>query len=376
MRLIFDARSLVGSHHTGVGTYVLGAVKALAEARPNYKLVGFANSSRQSVAMIDLPKNLILINPRLSNRWLNFRIAVGLGRPLDKLMGGGDIVWLPNFNYVTVSPHIPYVLTIHDLAFMRMPELYDWHGRLWHKILGVKNLVHQAASIITPSQATAEDAAELLKVPVEKIKIIPSGVSMNPPAAPWAEVKNYYHLNDDFILYVGTIEPRKNVESVIAAFSQLLKENSAYRHYQLVLAGPWGWKTKLVKQQIAASSYKEQIKVLGYVEDPERQALYKQARVLIWPSWYEGFGFPVLEAFAASCPVITSISSALLEVAGDAAVLVRLYDQTGLGQALKQVVGDEKLREDLKNRGLARAQQFTWQNTAAKMWQVFENAAK
>lgn len=376
MRLLFDARSLVGSHHTGVGTYVLGAIKALAEARPDYELIGFANSSRQSANIMDLPKNLTLINSHLSNRWLNFRTAIGLGRPLDQLMGGGDVVWLPNFNYATVSSAVPYVLTIHDLAFMRMPELYDWHGRLWHKILGVKKLAQKAAAIITPSQSTAEDVQELLKVPAEKIKVIPSGVAINQPAIDWVEVKRKYHLSDNFILYVGTIEPRKNIEAVVAAFDQLLKGNNNYRQWQLVLAGPWGWKTQLIKQQIAISGYKEQIKVLGYILDSERQALYKQARVLMWPSWYEGFGFPVLEAFAAGCPVITSATSALFEVAGDAAVLVRPYDQAGLNQALQQVLSDERLREDLKNRGLTRAQQFTWQPTAAKMWQVFEGVVK
>lgn len=375
---MFDARSLVGSNVTGVGQYVLNSVKNLAVLRPDHQLVGFANSVKNNTQLPDLGSNVRLINYGLSNRLLNIKRLLGVGKPLDKIMGKGHLMWLPNLNYVSVSSKMPYVLTVHDLAFLRMPELYDWYGRLWHSLLRTKKLAREAKFVITPSQSTANDVAEILEVSKDKIKVINSGTNQADSnfAQEFVSLQAKYGIGNRYILFVGTIEPRKNVEAVVSTFSQLLKDNHDLQDMNLVIVGPWGWKTNYVKKEIAVSPFRHMIRVLDYVSADQRSALYQHAQVLLWPSWYEGFGFPVLEAFAHSCPVVTSNNSALLEIASDAALLVRPYDQAGLVQAVTRVIRDPALRQNLINRGIERSKKFTWQKTAVQMWEVFEKAVE
>jgi glycosyltransferase involved in cell wall biosynthesis len=290
---------------------------------------------------------------------------------MDQALGGGDLVWLPNINYASWSSDVPMVLTIHDLAFMRMPEVYNFKWRMWHKLVRPKIMAQRAAAIIVPSKATAEDVVELMGIPNEKIYVIPHGHNGVDNSAVTLPLPNV--VRKPYLLFVGTIEPRKNVEAIVEAFTQVHRQHP---DLSLVLAGPWGWKTAAVRKAIASSNARESIRVLNYVSDNERLALYQSATALVWPSWYEGFGFPVVEAMAAGCPVIAGATSSLFEVAGDAALLVRPYDQAGLVQAIENVVSDEKLRQTLVERGHARAAHFSWQETARKMWEVFEVVAK
>ncbi len=375
MKFIFDARSLLWTPLTGVGGYLLHSLRELARQKPEHQLVGFYNAAGKVPPAPIEASNVSWVNRRWSNRILNGLTILGAAPKMDRALGGGDpassrgasVLWLPNINYAQWSVDVPMVLTIHDLAFLRMPEVYNLKWQIWHKLVRPKMLVRAAAAIIVPSQATAEDVTELMGVAPEKIHVIPHGVNGADVSTTDVVIKKPY------LLYVGTIEPRKNVEAIVDAFTQVRR---SHPNLTLVLAGSWGWKTAAVRRAIDASPAREGIRVLRYVDDAQRCALYQNATVLVWPSWYEGFGFPVLEAMATGCPVIAGATSSLFEVAGDAALLVRPYDQAGLVQAITSVVSDERLRGMLRERGLARAQQFTWEAAARKMWEVFEGVAR
>ena len=391
MRLLFDARTFVWSPATGVSGYVLSSLKELASQRPSNQLVGFFNASRGVPPPPFQAPNVQWINRGWSNRILNAATILGMAPKMDRALGGGEtrhaspLLWLPGFNYARWSPDVPMVLTIHDLAFMRMPEVYNLRWQLWHRLVRPTAMARKAAAIIVPSQATAEDVHELMGVPAERIHVIPHGINggygadvlgndggSSEPVETLRRNVSTPGIRQPYLLYVGTIEPRKNVEAIVDSFGLVRRQHP---NLTLVLAGPWGWKTSAVRRAIGRSSAREGIRVLNYVPEDQRRALYRGAAALVWPSWYEGFGFPVLEAMAEGCPVIAGATSSLFEVAGDAALLVRPYDQAGLAQAIENVLSDERLAEMLRERGLERVKGFTWQAAAGKMWELFESTA-
>jgi glycosyltransferase involved in cell wall biosynthesis len=364
---------------TGVGGYLLQSLKELSQQKPEYQLVGFYNAAGAVPKPPLETGNIQWINYHWSNRLLNAATILGVAPRLDRALGGGgtqnpaSVLWLPNINYAQWSSSVPMVLTIHDLAFLRMSEVYNFKWRLWHKLVRSRSLAQRASAIIVPSQATADDMRELLDVKNEKIHVIPHGVQFPDVVGIDGHQSVPNGIHPPYLLYVGTIEPRKNVEAIVEAFTIV---HRLHPDLSLVLAGSWGWKTTAVQRAIASSSSRESIRVVNYVDEQLRQALYQNALALVWPSWYEGFGFPVLEAMAAGCPVIAGATSSLFEVAGDAALLVRPYDQVGLVQAIEQVAGDNRLRQVLIERGRERTSQFTWQRTARKMWEVFAGVAR
>ncbi len=368
MRLLFDARTFVWSPATGVSSYVLNSLKELSSQKPEHQLVGFFNASRGVPPPPFQAPNVQWVNRGWSNRILNGLTILGMAPKVDRALGGGNVVWVPNFNYVRWSSDVPMVLTIHDLAFMRMPEVYNAKWQLWHRLVRPVSMARKAAAIIVPSQATAEDVRELMGIPAERIHVIPHGVN----GAETSGGNPSVGIKQPYLLYVGTIEPRKNVEAIVDAFGRVRR---SHPNLTLVLAGPWGWKTSAVRRAIDHSPAREGIRVLNFVSDQQRRELYRGAAALVWPSWYEGFGFPVLEAMAEGCPVVAGATSSLFEVAGDAALLVRPYDQAGLVQAIENVLSDERLATMLRERGLQRVKGFTWQAAARKMWDVFESTA-
>jgi glycosyltransferase involved in cell wall biosynthesis len=395
MKLLFDARTFVWAPATGVSSYALNSLRELAAQRPESQLIGFFNASRGVPPPPFQAPNVRWVNRGWSNRLMNARTILGVAPKMDQALGGGggaktlhatSLLWLPNINYASWSSSVPMVLTIHDLAFMRMPEVYNAKWQLWHKLVRPKMLARRAAAIIVPSQATAEDVQELMGIPAERIHVIPHGVNGGDGAdvlgndggssEPVETHRNASLLNgirQPYLLYVGTIEPRKNVEAIVDAFGRVRQRHP---NLSLVLAGPWGWKTSSVRRAIDRSPARESIRVLSYVSEDQRRQLYRGAAALVWPSWYEGFGFPVLEAMAEGCPVVAGATSSLFEVAGDAALLVRPYDQAGLVQAIENVLSDERLAAMLRERGLERVKSFTWKAAAGKMWEVFEGVLR
>jgi glycosyltransferase involved in cell wall biosynthesis len=180
-----------------------------------------------------------------------------------------------------------------------------------------------------------------------------------------------YGLPGKFVLFVGLIEPRKNLETLVDAYLA----DSLCEGFDLVLAGNLGWDYSRLLKKVAASGVRNRIHMPGYIDDADLPALYSMAAAFVYPSLYEGFGLPVLEAMACGAPVITSGVSSLPEVAGDAAILVDPRDCRAVAGALRMVLGDEELREDLSQRGRQRSQLFTWERTAGKTLDVYRAAA-
>jgi len=275
-----------------------------------------------------------------------------------------DVLFVPAHVLPIVHPPRS-VVTIHDLGYLYFPRTYRALDRLYLDLTTRYN-ARAAAHIIADSQATKRDLVERYGVEPSKISVIYPGYdeeAFQPVREREAieAVKARYGIAGDYILFVGTIQPRKNLVRLMEAFS-LLKRQAA--DLQLVIAGKKGWLYEAIFRRVEELGLEGQVVFTGYVAEEGLPALFSGARLFVFPSLYEGFGLPVLEAMACGTPVVCSNASSLPEVAGDAAVLVNPRDVEELAGAMRQLVESQEIRAELRGKGLAQAARFSWQRAA------------
>lgn len=262
-------------------------------------------------------------------------------------------------------------MVIHDLSFELYPEFFTFKKRLWHKLINPRQLCQQADTVIAISQNTKNDVMKLYDIKEEKIKVIYQGINemfFKPISDETKEkIKNKYNLPNNYIFYLGNLEPRKNVESLILAFEKIKDES-----VNLVIAGGEAWKYKKIYKLWQNSPAKKRIKFSGYVDAVDKPALYSLAKIFVYPSIYEGFGLPPLEAMACGTPVITSFNSSLVEAVGDAGLLIDPNNINELTNIIDQLLMDQKLQNVLKEKGLKQSQKFRWQSSAEEILNILE----
>jgi glycosyltransferase involved in cell wall biosynthesis len=279
----------------------------------------------------------------------------------------GDVDLAHGLSYVLPrSRRAKKVLTVYDLTFMLVPQTHPFSRQKFLPDF-VKRSVRDADAIIAISESTKRDILSAFSVSEHKITVTHLGVdhsTFNPhsPLEAIESVKRKFSITKDYIFYLGTIEPRKNVDLLLEAF-QLVKE-STNTDFQLVLSGKVGWKVESLMKVIRALVNSGDVIHTGYISEQEAACLYNGASVFVYPSQYEGFGIPAVEAMACGCPVIASNSSSLPEVVGDAGVLVEPNNVEALSEAIFKILHDGDLRRVLKEKGVERAAQFTWERTA------------
>jgi glycosyltransferase involved in cell wall biosynthesis len=275
-----------------------------------------------------------------------------------------------------VGPLLPLprlVLTVHDCTFLRHPEWFPWNRAMYYRA-AVRRSACRAARVIADSQATAEDLMEWLGLPEDRIDVVPLGVDPGfrpADATTQGAIRSLYGLPASYFLYVGTIEPRKNIAGLIDAWSA-----TACAHpCDLVIAGRRGWKMDAVDAAVDRSPHRARIHFTGFVPQENLPALVSAARGFVWPSFFEGFGLPPLEAMACGVPVITSNTSSLPEVVGNAALTVDPADTSALAGAILRLATDDTLAVNLREKGFARAIEFTWAVTARQTLESYRKAA-
>jgi len=317
-----------------------------------------------------LPKYVI---PWGAYRWrLTTALRHFLGLNMDRFFAGVDLFHatehlLPRFSKVRT------VFTLHDLIFLFHPETHKPMNR-WFLTLMMPRFLRAADAVIAVSECTKRDAIRFYGIPEEKITVIYEGV--NPrfrPASPEAirAVREKYGLPERFILYVGTIEPRKNLTTLLEAFHYLLGGHDL----RLVIVGKKGWLYEGFFRCLRDLGLEDRLIFTGYVPDEDLPAIYSAADLFVFPSLYEGFGLPVLEAMACGTPVVCSNTSSLPEVAGDAALLVDPTDVRALARVMERVLTDETLRASLRVKGIERARRFSWEDAAQKTLEVYQRVA-
>ena len=355
----------------GVGRYVralaehLPAVAAADQGTVEF-LVARHPPARLAAAGLpaDVTRRLAWPGRLLTRSWVTLRRP---GLP-GGLLEGLDLVHATSAAVPPVK-RAPLVATVHDLAFRRFPDAYPAAGRRYHE-RSARIVAEEAARVLVPSESTARDLAELYGVDRGRVTIIPLGVEP-PPRPDTAGAAHLLHdlgVRGPFLLAVGTLEPRKNLPRLLDAFGEL---NDQLPDHWLVVVGPVGWGPRLRPTWDSVRT-----KLAGPVGDATLHALYQRADGLAYPSLYEGFGLPVLEAMAHGVPVLTSDRSSLPEVAGDAALLVDPLDRSAIAAGLLRLVGDQALRERLAAAGPRRAAGFTWRATAAATWASYRQVVE
>ncbi len=267
----------------------------------------------------------------------------------------------------------PVVVTIHDMLYHLHPEDWSLFDQLYFR-LGVNVLTRQAMLIHAVSENTRYDALRLLRLPEERVRVVlhgvPEGFQPQDEQAGCA-LRRKYSLDHPYIFYAGSFHPRKNLEGALAAFEKI------YEHieHDFVIAGIPVWNERRFQARLESSPAARRIRVLGLVPRHELPVLYSQADLFVFPSLYEGFGFPVLEAMACGCPVLASSSSSIPEVAGDAAWLVPPGDEHALREAMLRLLSDAELRSSLRQQGFEQARRFSWAKTARGILDLLEEAA-
>jgi glycosyltransferase involved in cell wall biosynthesis len=270
-----------------------------------------------------------------------------------------DILFSPK-NVIPFFSRSKNIVTIHDLAYF-MPEsnAYLPHDAIYMKSM-IKNSCKRADVIIADSRNTKKDIVRFTGTDADKIKVVHLGVNGNFKVIKEKKlldkVRSEYQLSDRFILFTGGITPRKNLLKLIQAFNEISDEIP----HELVLTGSRGWNNK---KELELIEQNNKIKRLGFLPDEDMPVLYNLADAFVYPSLYEGFGLPILESMACGCPVISSDSSSLPEVVGDAGLMVDPYDVDALAKAIVEVLTNDRCREELVQKGLDRVKQFTWENS-------------
>lgn len=360
---------------TGVGHYTFELAHHLARISPadEFELVSPFRVADLNEIRNDLPANLRLVEAKaggLKRRWF----AVGL--PLHIKQSTYDLFHGTNYEVPVWRSSCPSVVTIHDLSLLLYPETHPKplvrRGRLRLPIMA-----RRASHIITPSESVRREVCEHLGIEPRKVRTIaeaPRDIFRPAPAEQIVETKRRLNIEDDFILFVGTIEPRKNLSTLLKAFAEILRMTTL--RPQLVIAGRVGWLNEQFFAEVEKSGVRDRLHFTGYVTDEDLRALYSSCSVFVYPSLYEGFGLPPLEAMACGAPVITSRIPSLVETVGEAATLIHPTDAEMLARKMVEIRTDPNERRRLSSLGKERASAFTWEKTARETLNVYRDVLK
>ncbi|MGE5619871.1 MAG: glycosyltransferase family 4 protein [Sphingomonadaceae bacterium] len=365
MRIAIDAR-LVSYAQGGISQYTIRLVHALAALRTGDEILLLeSRKPRLDASWPASVKRSRLFTPP-HNRYESLALPVELLRhPMD-LLHSPDFI--PPFHRRCRS-----VITIHDLAFLRYPHLLTPESTRYYG--QVARAVHSADQVIAVSDSTRRDVLELLSADPDKVTVVHSGVS--PEGRPLAPTETETHrarlgLPERFILFVGTLEPRKNLPTLLKAFARVRRAHPV----SLVVVGGRGWLCDEVFRTLEDLRLGDEVRLVGAVPARELVYYYGCATCLVLPSLYEGFGHPVLEAMACGTPVVASNVSSLPEVVGEAGLLVDPEDVEGLAASLGRLLADGNLRQRLIHQGLERARGFSWEKTARETLAVYHRAVR
>lgn len=382
MKIAFDMQPLLNSNKSGVGYNEHGLVTGLMKkyTENEYLLEYFGYKDAET-------KKEIVAQYEQSNATAN--VCSWFPGSLYRLLS--TFFYLPYhcffkknreithfFNYF-IPPGVrgKRVVTIHDMAFREFPETVRFKTKIFLK-LGLRKSIKRADKVITVSEFSRSEIQKYYAVPDTRIAVVPNGVDSQRFHDQYTEkeiehVRKKYEIKTaEYFLFLGNVEPRKNLVRMIQAYALFVKQHKGEDVPELVIAGGRGWLCDEIYEEAAKNEINNHIRFTGYVEDGDVPLLMSGAMVFCFPSLYEGFGMPPLEAMACGTPVLTSNTTSLAEVVGDAAITVNPLDVDEMADGLSRLFKSETLRESLHKKGMERAKKYSWENAVDKLYQVYE----
>jgi glycosyltransferase involved in cell wall biosynthesis len=381
MLIGIDASRATLARRTGTENYALHLIRGLLALGQGHHFRLYFNQAPAPGLLPTSAEQRIMPFPRL---WTHARLSS------EMLAQPPDVLFVPSHVLPLVHPPRS-VVTVHDLGFLYYPDAHTLFQNLylrWSTRYNARSAAGKVGHVLADSQATRQDLIRHYGIPRERITVVYPGwdESLAPVGDPdlQAGVRARYGLGERYLLYVGTLHPRKNLVRLIEAFAQLCASPPATPEggkrsgtdLRLVLAGKRGWLYDDILARVRRLGLTDRVLLTGYVPDSDLAALLSGAQAFVFPSLYEGFGFPVLEAMACGTPVVCSTASSLPEVAGDAAVMVDPLDPEALAAALYRIVEEPGLRRDLRKRGFRQVRRFSWRRCAEETLQVLESVGQ
>lgn len=387
MNIVIDIRPLMGGKISGIEIYINNLIENLLSIDQVNTYILFANASSNQKAFLPKikSKNLTIIQTRIPNKILNFLLIALQWPKLDKLIlrhldrnphlkpeslekDQIDLFFMPDLRPSALSKGVKKILTIHDLSFLHFPEFFSLKTRLWYKLINPQKEILSADKIIAVSNFTKKDILQKIDYKGQ-IQVIHQGISENFCQNVKTDTKHVlqkHHLQEPYLLFLSTIEPRKNVNRLVEAFN-LYKKKDPQSKIKLVIAGKEDQK---IFSKVKLEENKDVI-FAGFIEENEKEALIKGATAFIYPSLFEGFGLPLLEAMKCGTPIITSNTSSMPEVINDAGILINPEDIEAISKAIEDIQKPE-IQEKLKNKMKEQIKKFSWEKCAKETLDYFD----
>ncbi|MDP1845592.1 MAG: glycosyltransferase family 1 protein [Candidatus Moranbacteria bacterium] len=361
-----DASRAFQKNKTGIEEYSYQVIKNLRNYLRDEQVILYMNPAINIKPDFDIPEKWKIKILRAPIFWTQARLS------LEMLFHPVDLLFVPAHTVPLIHPKKTFV-TIHGLEYEFCPKAYSFWQRFYMRRV-IKNSCKWAKRIIAVSENTKKDLMKLYKVSEEKIKVIYEGVGDIELKAQSSKFKataqNSKLLDNRYLLFVGRLEKRKNIQGIIEAF-EILKDKHNISH-KLYLIGKYGYGKENIKNKIANSKYKEDIILTGYVNDEDKLGLLKKADVFLFPTFYEGFGLPILEAQSVGIPVVTSNISSMPEIAGDSAVLVDPNSPDEIAEAAYKLISNESYKNDIIEKGYNNTKRFSWEKCAKEISNIIQ----
>jgi glycosyltransferase involved in cell wall biosynthesis len=368
MRVAIDARKL---HDFGIGTYTRNLLRHLARIDRDSEYVLLCHQPDLGIGAQLGPNFRTVLEPSP-----NYSIREQIHVPWVLRRERPDVFHAPHY-VMPPAVRCRSLVTIHDCIHLMFPQYLPSRAAYVYAKAVMWSAARRSHRILTVSEASKRDIVRLLNVPAEKIVVVYNAIDERFRVAPSedaiARVRERYQLDHRFVLYVGNIKPHKNLVRLVEAFDELRKRG--FGELTLLIIGDEISNLPALRRAVHSHKLHKHVRFLGYLPDDTLAVLYRQAAVFVFPSLYEGFGLPPLEAMACGAPVVTSNVSSLPEVTGDAAVLVDPYDAGSIADGMDKVLSDPVLREELRVKGIARAREFSWERSVSRTREIYQEVA-
>jgi glycosyltransferase involved in cell wall biosynthesis len=372
MRIAVNAIFLQKDHLEGYGHYANEIFSRMVKQHPEHEFV-FVFDRPYDPKYIYADNVTPLVVPPAARHplaffsWYNFKAPAALrSQKID--------VWVQPFGFCSLTTKIPQVLVVHDLSFIHFPKFIPWYHRMYYQRF-TKKFLRKAKRVVTVSAFTKDDIIQQYKTPPEKINVVHGAARENFKVMSWfdrEEMKEGFAGGTEYFLFTGGIHPRKNLMNLLKAFSLFKKWQQS--NMKLLIAGRMAWDYEHVLEKLKSYRYRDDVVLLGYQPDDELARITAGAYALVYPSYFEGFGLPIIEAMQSEVPVITSNTSSMPEIGGDAALYADPSKPDEIAKHMQHIYRDEILRTSLIEKGKEQAAKFSWDKAAEELWENILNA--